>query len=749
MSVCGMSRKWIVDSGAGVDLVGKEHITAQEHSSQTVMTHGIRLNTANGKTSVNTKVACQIERLNVELNAYMLEQCPPVLSLGRRVIKEGYDFTWKAKDPMNPKLIAPDGSVVKLSVDNYVPVFHENPSDELEQCSDMDCAESGSAVDTSHVEGAHLSALPGNTDTISGEGGDHVGMDGEQMDIHDDDDDDDLETPEINKSAYVRIGKTKEAAKTRAHLLTHYPKNNFCECCRRTKTISSPAKKIRPGSEKVKTEKFGQVIHADHLIIGDSSKGLEGERVALALIDQHTKFGYAYPASSKSAEEVTFAIRRFMGDQVDWRQVAIKSDNSHEIKSAVKSLGLAHYVSTPYRYQSNGLVERFIRRLVESTRAGLDQAGLPLEMWPHGIRHAALCYNMYAPVSDDGKTPWVLRMGDECDWTSVVAFGSKVHAMIHGGAHKAPKLAPSMSECVLLSWHCAPGFVWKDNEVMLVSQGHLVDSGSEVHVHRTKEVMGIEQFVFPFAKDKFGCGPREESAANIDENLEDADDRTLKITGEGLDTAENEGVLSKDMLDKGWRIDKFCERLVKTPPNSPVLLVFLLRIGAPKEVEESEGRVRESKDGSKTIAEGASSADTGASSSTGTGAAPMVPHAKRDYDMNGEEIRFNHTRCSCESICEPVCAASSEFNRKRVWFAGEGSPTDPGLVLDLNDRTCEICSEQLQASNFGIVFVEVCCGLNPSLESAVTQMSSVFESPIGRISLMLRQSSSLGSYVTS
>eukprot|EP00971_Amphidinium_carterae_P088830 1757958-Amphidinium_carterae.1 len=132
-----------------------------------------------------------------------------------------------------------------------------------------------------------------------------------------------------------------------------------------------------------------------------------------------------------------------------------------------------------------------------------------------------------------------------------------------------------MSECVFLSWHCAPGFVWRDHEVMLVEQGLSVASGSEIHVHRTREVMGSEKFEFPFVLRKFGSGMTEgEETARVENTsfrqvqLEEADDRSLKITGEGLDTAENEGVLNQNMIDKGWRIDRFCDRLVRTPPNS-------------------------------------------------------------------------------------------------------------------------------------------------------------------------------------
>eukprot|EP00971_Amphidinium_carterae_P352155 6492455-Amphidinium_carterae.1 len=330
-------------------------------------------------------------------------------------------------------------------------------------------------------------------------------------------------------------------------MLTHYPKNRFCSCCRRTKAVSTPARRIRPGHEKVTIESFGQMLHLDHLIAGENCKGRDGEKVALVIIDQFTGFGYVYPATSKSSDEVVSGIRHFLGEGIDWRNVSIKSDNSLEIKRAAKQLGLAHYVSTPYRHQANGLVERFIRRLVESTRASLGQACLPVDFWTHGIRHAAMCYNIFVPVAESGETPWIRRMGAECEWDSVHAFGSRVHAMIHGGSEKCSKFEPTASQCVLLSWFCAPGFVCKDNEVMTVVQGLSVDNACEAHIHRTREVTGEASYFFPFAERSFGqaCHDVKDVADQCSYPfrqvaIDDADDRTLKVVGEGLDSSEHE-----------------------------------------------------------------------------------------------------------------------------------------------------------------------------------------------------------------
>eukprot|EP00971_Amphidinium_carterae_P348612 6490592-Amphidinium_carterae.2 len=288
--------------------------------------------------------------------------------------------------------------------------------------------------------------------------------------------------------------------------------------------------------------------------------------------------------------------------------------------------------------------------------------------------------------------------------------------MIHGSVDKGPKLAPSMTDCIFLSWHCAPGFIWNDNEVMLVTQGLHVTTGSEVHVHRTKEVESVDGSSFPFAERKFGSGLDEHTEGDSAENtllrqvqLDEADDRSLKVVGEGLDSASAEGVLSKDQISKGWRIDRFCDRLVRTPPNSSrpacfspedwrSLPVKLRRELARREKEKQseggsdEGRARGSEEEIRPNAGGDRKAEAEASGSGGVSAATAW----------------------ADGVCNDM-KASNPNNKKRVWFAGDNSVRRRGLVITLDDKTCNKCMELLRNDPNKRVFVEVCCGPNSML----------------------------------
>ena len=57
----------------------------------------------------------------------LLESSPPVLSVGKRCMEEGYSFHWPSGH--NPYLISPDGKRHDLEVDNVVPYLLDPPFD--------------------------------------------------------------------------------------------------------------------------------------------------------------------------------------------------------------------------------------------------------------------------------------------------------------------------------------------------------------------------------------------------------------------------------------------------------------------------------------------------------------------------------------------------------------------------------------------------------------------------------------------
>jgi hypothetical protein len=77
----------------------------------------------------------------------------------------------------------------------------------------------------------------------------------------------------------------QEQAKSLQHLLTHTPKNPFCEACNRAKMRHSAHRK-KGGAERLDAVSFGDHITGDHIISqGDIDVGFNGERDAVVLFD--------------------------------------------------------------------------------------------------------------------------------------------------------------------------------------------------------------------------------------------------------------------------------------------------------------------------------------------------------------------------------------------------------------------------------------------------------------------------------
>ena len=72
-------------------------------------------------------IPVQVLAIKDTVTPLLLESCPAVLSVGRRCIEEGYEFRWKPYS-RNPTFHLPDGTVINMEVDGYVPYIVEEPT---------------------------------------------------------------------------------------------------------------------------------------------------------------------------------------------------------------------------------------------------------------------------------------------------------------------------------------------------------------------------------------------------------------------------------------------------------------------------------------------------------------------------------------------------------------------------------------------------------------------------------------------
>ena len=114
----GTIRIWLVDTGCGHDLIGKTEVASSGGVCRPAK-ESLTFNTANGKTVALEQASYKSAELNEEIDAYVLDSTPAVISVGKRCMKMGYSFHWPAGK--KPYLICLDGMIVELDVHGDIP----------------------------------------------------------------------------------------------------------------------------------------------------------------------------------------------------------------------------------------------------------------------------------------------------------------------------------------------------------------------------------------------------------------------------------------------------------------------------------------------------------------------------------------------------------------------------------------------------------------------------------------------------
>ena len=112
--------------------------------------------------------------------------------------------------------------------------------------------------------------------------------------------------PDDEEVVAVRSRKSADLiveAQSSKHQFLHFPKNPFCRTCQRARMLA-PYARSKGGQARVETNRFGDHIIADHVLIkANVEEGIKGEKVALVIKDIHTQFRYVYQSQSRSAEK--------------------------------------------------------------------------------------------------------------------------------------------------------------------------------------------------------------------------------------------------------------------------------------------------------------------------------------------------------------------------------------------------------------------------------------------------------------
>ena len=168
---------------------------------------------------------------------------------------------------------------------------------------------------------------------------------------------------------------------------------------------------------------FGDMVTADHMVLNEHDSSHDSKRFVVTCYDRATQWLEASPVASKDAHTTRAALRDFAGT---CNPKLFYSDNAQELVQAAKSLEWRHDTGTDNRPQTNGVIERQNRNILEGTRASLCEAGLEHKFWSQAMQ--CWCTLINAPcVHDAGaKIPWQRRHGFRFPG-KLIRFGAKTH----------------------------------------------------------------------------------------------------------------------------------------------------------------------------------------------------------------------------------------------------------------------------------------------------------------------------------
>ena len=125
---CSMMKVWLVDTGCGYDIVSKREVGLTKrfvHKAKNTIT----FHTANGLTVTENVANIYVHELDENITPFILNNTPPVLTVGYRCVETGYTIIWLHEQ--SPFFIRPDGMIIHLVVEKALTYYRANSAADL------------------------------------------------------------------------------------------------------------------------------------------------------------------------------------------------------------------------------------------------------------------------------------------------------------------------------------------------------------------------------------------------------------------------------------------------------------------------------------------------------------------------------------------------------------------------------------------------------------------------------------------
>ena len=224
-------------------------------------------------------------------------------------------------------------------------------------------------------------------------------------------------------AAHLGMDKTLARLKERFYWPGHYNDvENWCRNCAKCAMRKTPAPRARAPLQSIKAGYPMQIVATD--ILGPFPESINGNNYILVVGDYFTRWVEAYAICNQEAVTVAnkltneFFFRFSPAEQ-------LHSDQGRQFESQViaevcKLLGIHKSCTTPYHPQSDGMVERFNRTLLNMLATTAEKH--PFD-WESQLRPLCLAYNTSVHPTT-GYSPFYLMYGRQVRMPTDIMFGT-------------------------------------------------------------------------------------------------------------------------------------------------------------------------------------------------------------------------------------------------------------------------------------------------------------------------------------
>jgi transposase InsO family protein len=185
------------------------------------------------------------------------------------------------------------------------------------------------------------------------------------------------------------------------------------------------------------TSKAFELLHMD-LFGLTTYTSIGGNKYGFVIVDDYTRYTWVLFLYDKSDVYDLFkSFVKRVQNKFETTIKKIRSDNGSEFKNTriedlCDDLGIGHQFSPTYTPQSNGVVERKNRTLIDMARSMLSEYNVSHLFWSEAINTACYYSNRLYCHGKLGKTPYELLNGRKPNIAYFRVFGCKCYILKKG-----------------------------------------------------------------------------------------------------------------------------------------------------------------------------------------------------------------------------------------------------------------------------------------------------------------------------